>query len=133
MPWKKAGVMGLGLSGVAAAGFLARRGVTVIAADAKPAESLGEEARALADLGVALRAAETSPRVFEGCEVVIASPGVPDSAPPLAGAAAAGIEILAEVELAARYLRGVMVGITGTNGKSTVTALTGEILKTATS
>jgi UDP-N-acetylmuramoylalanine--D-glutamate ligase len=131
MPWKKAGVMGLGLSGAAAAGFLSRRGVQVIAADDKPFASLGDEARALAKAGVTLRAGPTDPHVFSGCEIVVASPGVPPTAPPLAGARAAGIPIIAEVELAAPWLRGVLIGITGSNGKSTVTALTGKILETA--
>jgi len=131
VPWKTAGVMGLGLSGVAAAGFLARRGAEVVAADAKTRESLPAEALALEKIGVRLAAGPASAGVFRGCEVVIASPGVPPDAPQLAGARAAGIPILAEVELASRYLRGVMVGITGSNGKSTVTRLTGEILKSA--
>jgi UDP-N-acetylmuramoylalanine--D-glutamate ligase len=131
MPWKKAGVMGLGLSGVAAAGFLARRGVEVVAADAKGLESLSDEARALALAGVTLRAPATGPSVFASCEVVIASPGVPSTASALAEARASGIPIIAEVELAARWLRGVLIGITGSNGKSTVTALVGRILETA--
>ena len=128
--WKKVGVMGLGVSGVAAAGFLARRGVSVVAADSKNAEALGEEAAGLSRLGVALRCgAAAGASVFAGCELVVASPGVPPNVPALASAAAAGIPIVAEVELAARFVRGVIVGITGTNGKSTVTALTGAILK----
>jgi len=121
--------MGLGLSGVAAAGFLARRGVQVVAADSKPKDQLGDEALGLEKIGVAIRSEAVAAGVFDGCEAVIASPGVPAGAGPLAGARAAGIPVLAEVELAARFLRGVMIGITGTNGKSTVTSLVGEILK----
>lgn len=131
IPWKNAGVMGLGLSGIAAAGFLARRGVRVIAADSKPVDALPHEARELMRGAVKLAGPAAGEGTFEGCEVVIASPGVPPGAPPLAGARAAGIPIIAEVELAARWLRGVLIGITGSNGKSTVTALTGEILKSA--
>ena len=127
-PWKKAGVMGLGLSGVAAAGFLARRGVRVIAADSKPVEALSVEAGQLLAGGVTLAGKATGAATFEECDVVIASPGVPPSAPELAGARAAGIPIIAEVEMASRWLRGVLIGITGSNGKSTVTALTGAIL-----
>jgi UDP-N-acetylmuramoylalanine--D-glutamate ligase len=131
--WRRAGVMGLGLSGLAAAGFLARRGVEVIAADAKPRESLGGGLEAIESLGVVLRlgADSASADLFAGCEAVVASPGVPPDAPSLAGARAAGVPILAEVELGARFLRGVLIGITGSNGKSTVTALTGSILETA--
>ena len=129
-PWKRAGVMGLGLSGVAAAGFLARRGTRVTAWDDTPADRLSPEAKALAGIGVQMSAGPAR-TAFDGCEAVIASPGVPGTAPALAAARSAGIPILAEVELASRYLRGVLIGITGSNGKSTVTALTGEILKTA--
>ena len=133
LPWRRAGVMGLGLSGTAAAGYLARRGVSVTAADAKPREALGASADAMDQLGVTLRlgSAAAEAAAFAGCEVVIASPGVPLSAPPLEGARQAGIPVLAEVELAARALRGVVIGITGSNGKSTVTELTGRMLQAA--
>ena len=129
MPWKTAGVMGLGLSGIAAAGFLARHGVKVVAADSKPLDHLGDEAAALGKLDVDLRLGAVDGRVFAGCEVVIASPGVPPGVPPMAAAAAAGTPIMAEIELASRFARGVILGVTGTNGKSTVTALIGAILK----
>jgi UDP-N-acetylmuramoylalanine--D-glutamate ligase len=130
IPWRRVGVMGLGLSGRAAAGYLARRGVSVTAADAKPREALAPTAALLEGLGASLR---LGPRaedaaLFAGCEVVVASPGVPPACPPLAGARAAGIPVIAEVELAARVLRGVIVGITGSNGKSTVTELTGSMM-----
>ncbi|HET9480833.1 MAG TPA: UDP-N-acetylmuramoyl-L-alanine--D-glutamate ligase [Candidatus Polarisedimenticolia bacterium] len=134
IPWRAAGVMGMGLSGRAAAGFLARRGVRVVAVDSRPADALGADFGPLVHAGVSMKlgavpAADTA--VFAGCDVVIASPGVPPGAPPLSGARAAGIPILAEVELAARFLRGVLIGITGSNGKSTVTALVGRTLQEA--
>ncbi len=128
VPWKNAGVMGLGLSGVAAAGYLLRRGARVVAADSRPLAQLSAEARAVAGTGVTVRPGD-DPKAFDGCDVVIASPGVPPEAPPLQGARRAGIPILAEVELGARCLRGVLIGITGSNGKSTVTALTTAMLK----
>lgn len=134
LPWKKAGVMGLGLSGTAASGFLARRGVAVVAADSKPLEELSAEARALKRLGVTIAAGPgrgSDRGVFAGCDVVVTSPGVPGTVPPLEGARAAGAPIIAEVDLAARHLRGALIGITGSNGKSTVTALTGRILQIA--
>lgn len=131
VPWRTAGVMGLGLSGVAAAGFLARHGAAVVAADMKDRPSLSAEAIALASGGVRLEASCRDPRVFAGAEVVIVSPGVPPSIPPLQGARQDGIPVLSEVELGSRWLRGVLVGITGSNGKSTVTALTGRMLAAA--
>ena len=137
IPWRRAGVMGLGLSGLAAAGFLARRGVAVMAADDRTRDELMLRpgvAREIEDLeaaGVQMRLGPSSPEVFADCDAVIASPGVSPVAAPLASAAARGIPVLAEVELAARFLRGVLIGITGSNGKSTVTSLTGCILKEA--
>jgi len=140
IPWRKAGVMGLGLSGLAAAGFLARRGVAVTAADDRTRDQLAQrpgvaaELAALETAGVAMRLgpqAATAGEVFADCDAVIASPGVPPSAPPLAAALSRGIPVLAEVELASRFLRGVLIGITGSNGKSTVTSLTGKILEEA--
>ncbi len=133
IPWRRVGVMGLGVSGVAAAGYLARHGAQVTAADGKSRDALGPAPAAMESLGVTLRLAEAAQdaSLFAGCEAVIASPGVPPTAPALAGAKAAGVPVLAEVELAARALRGVMVGITGSNGKSTVTELTGRMLKAA--
>src|SRR5262245_46028814 len=126
--------MGLGLSGRAVAGFLARRGVSVTAVDVKPAGQLAAGLGDLERLGITLRlgpAEGEDPRAFAGCEVVIASPGVPGAAVPLAGAIAEGLPVLAEVELASRFARGVLIGITGSNGKSTVTALAGRMLKQA--
>ena len=131
MPWKTAGVMGLGLSGIAASGFLARRGARVIAYDDKPLANLASEAAQLQRLGVTLRCGAEGAGVFKECDVVIASPGVPATSIPLASARAGGIKVIAEVELASRFLSGELIGITGSNGKSTVTALIGEILKVA--
>ncbi|MFQ5701909.1 MAG: UDP-N-acetylmuramoyl-L-alanine--D-glutamate ligase, partial [Acidobacteriota bacterium] len=130
--WRRVGVMGLGRSGRAAAGFLARRGVAVIAADAKPREALSPGLDELEREGVDLRlgpeTTETA-SVFRDCEAVIASPGVSCAAAPLREAVRRGIPVLAEVELAARFLRGVIIGITGSNGKSTVTMLAGRMLR----
>ncbi len=132
LPWKHAGVMGLGLSGVAAAGLLARRGVRVTAFDQQPLEALGPQAAALQGLGVTLRCGVAdAPGIFRGCDVVVASPGVPPSSPPLAEARAGCVPIIAEVELGSRLARGALVGVTGSNGKSTVTTLAGEILRAA--
>ena len=139
IPWRKAGVMGLGLSGLAAAGFLARRGVAVTAADEHTREELASRAGTAAELS-ALEAAGVAMRLgpdgasgdpFADCEAVIASPGVPLTASPLAAATGRGTPVLAEVELASRFLRGTLIGITGSNGKSTVTSLTGRILEEA--
>jgi UDP-N-acetylmuramoylalanine--D-glutamate ligase len=127
---ERAYVLGLGLSGVAAARLLRSRGVQLVASDRRPAGelALGELAQ---DSGVELRLGETEPRLPAGADAVdavVASPGVPSSHPLFAAARAAGIPVVAEVELAFELLEGEVVAITGSNGKSTTTAMTGALL-----
>lgn len=123
-------VYGLGLSGKAAARFLLRRGVAVVGVDQRPAERLD-----LADLagaaGFEVMAGGNLDRVPAGIDAVVTSPGVPPERPLLAAARAAGLPVLAEVELAFPFLDGPLVAITGSNGKSTTTALTGALLRAA--
>lgn len=127
-------VYGLGLSGLAAARLLRRQGAEVIGFDDRPLapERLGDLA---ADLGFRLLghgAPQTPPEGLpEGIGAVIASPGVPASRPLLAAARERGIPVVAEVELAWQHLAGRVVAITGSNGKSTTTALAGALLAAA--
>lgn len=119
-------VVGLGASGLATARFLRAQGATVFGNDKRSAEALGEGARALEALGVALRLGHHDDAAFEGADCIVLSPGVP----PLAAvdrAEARGVRVLGEAELALAHVRGRVVGITGTNGKSTVTTLLGEV------
>jgi UDP-N-acetylmuramoylalanine--D-glutamate ligase len=129
---RRALVVGLGKSGVAACRLLASRGARVAAADGKPEAGLGD---ALAQLsGVALEklfADGIGDEAFAGRDLVVVSPGVPLALPALARAAARGVELIGEAELAARFIREPILGITGTNGKSTTTALAGHLLSTA--
>ncbi len=114
-------VVGLGKSGVAAARLLAARGARVIAADDK-------------DVPLPERVAErrrVTPDALRGIDLLVASPGVPLSLPIFAEAKARRIELVGEVELASRFIDEPIAGITGTNGKSTTTALTGHLLETA--
>lgn len=120
-------VLGLGLSGVAAARLLRRRGVEVVASDRREAAAL-DIADLAADRGVTLELGVAEPRLPAGIDAVITSPGVPLTHPLLAAARSAGVPIAAEVELAFAFLNGTVVGITGSNGKSTTTAMTGKIL-----
>jgi len=124
-------VAGLGRSGMAAVRFLAHRGARVTASERKPANELGETVGELERLGVTLESGSNSEEVFTSADLVVVSPGVPLSSPPLAAARAAGIPVWAEVELASRFLRGTLLGITGSNGKSTVTAWTAHLLESA--
>jgi len=122
-------VVGLARSGLAAAGALARRGVHVVAADRSPEVDPGR----LADLGVELRLGTEEEALLEGMELVVKSPGVPAESPLVAGARSRAVPVWSEVELGYRLLpAGVrLIGVTGTNGKTTTTELLGEILRTA--
>ena len=125
--FERAFVLGLGLSGAAASRLLRRKGVEVVASDRRDASLLGVDDLAN-DPGVELRANDREPTLPAGVDAVIASPGVPMDHPLLAAARAARIPIAAEVELAFQHLVGTVVGITGSNGKSTTTAMTGALL-----
>jgi UDP-N-acetylmuramoylalanine--D-glutamate ligase len=128
---KKVLVMGAARSGTAAARFLASRGATVALNDRKPLEEWTEEARSLKTEGVGLIAGDVPSWLLDQIELVVLSPGVPSKSIPVRYAERAGAEVIGEVELAWRFSRGRLVGITGTNGKTTTTALTGELLRDA--
>jgi UDP-N-acetylmuramoylalanine--D-glutamate ligase len=121
-------VVGLARSGVAAARLLRAAGAHVSGSDAKPLAALSAEARGLADLGVRIVAADAAGAGVVGAELVVVSPGVPLDAAPLTRARAAGVPVVGELELAWRGLEAETIAITGTNGKTTTTALTGALL-----
>ena len=123
-------IVGGGLSGVAAAKFLALRGARVRVNDSKPEAEL-RGAPELRAAGVELIAGGHQEQLFEDADLVVISPGVPLEIPALGQARAAGVPIIGEVELASRFLRGRLVGITGSNGKTTTTTLTGQLLARA--
>jgi UDP-N-acetylmuramoylalanine--D-glutamate ligase len=123
-------VVGLARSGVAAAEFLLSRGARVVVNDAKP-ESKLKDVGGLRAKGVEVVAGSHPPDLFEKSDLIVASPGVPLALEPFRRAREAGVKIIGEVELAARFLRGRLVGITGSNGKTTTTTLAGVLLKSA--
>lgn len=125
--WRRALVYGLGLSGCAAARLLRARGIPVVACDRRPAGELGLGELAT-DPGVELLLGGEPVDLPPGVEGVVVSPGVPLDRPLLVAARSAGLPIVAEVELAFALLDGPLVGITGSNGKSTTTALAGALL-----
>jgi UDP-N-acetylmuramoylalanine--D-glutamate ligase len=125
---QRALVIGLARSGQAAALALARRGVAVVAADRSPDAAVGR----LADAGVEVRLGSEEEALLEGVQLVVKSPGVPAGSPLAAAARTRGIPIWSEVELGYRLLPGnPLIGVTGTNGKTTTTELLGAILRAA--
>ncbi len=128
---KRVLVVGLARTGVASALFSAAHGATVTATDEKPESALGEAAARLRPAGAKLVLGGHRSSIFLEQDLIIVSPGVPANLPPLALARGQGIPVWSEIELAWRFLRGKVVAITGSNGKTTTTSLVGHILKTS--
>jgi UDP-N-acetylmuramoylalanine--D-glutamate ligase len=128
---KKVLIIGAARSGIACARFLAKRGARVALNDRKPIEEWLPEAVALKALGVGCMPGDVPMWLLDQVELVVMSPGVPSKIIPARYAERAGAEVIGEVELASRFLRGRIVGVTGSNGKTTTTTLIGEILKDA--
>lgn len=121
-------VVGLGQSGLAAARMLRARGAEVRAYDARSREELGLAALELFELDIALVTGELDEAAFRGVTQVVISPGVPPKRVREL-AQAAGATVTGELELASRLVSGPIVAIAGTNGKSTVTRMLGDILE----
>jgi UDP-N-acetylmuramoylalanine--D-glutamate ligase len=117
-------VLGLARSGQAAALALRRRGEEVIGVDASPDLDVGR----LADAGVEVRLGTEEEFLLDGVETLVKSPGVPGEAPLVAAARGRGIPVWSELELGARLLGSPIVGVTGTNGKTTTSELLGVML-----
>jgi UDP-N-acetylmuramoylalanine--D-glutamate ligase len=118
-------VVGMRKSGVAAVELLRREGAVVRATDLKPLDQIPEAK------GVDVPFATQSDSVFEDCDLIVLSPDVPADLPALNAARAGGATVIGEVELAAPFLKGRVIGITGSNGKTTTTSLIGHILREA--
>jgi UDP-N-acetylmuramoylalanine--D-glutamate ligase len=123
-------VVGLARSGMAAAEFLVSRGARVVVNDAKPESEL-QGAADLRAKGIDVIGGSHPRELFEKSDLIVVSPGVPLALEPFQRARAAGVAIIGEIELAARFMRGRLIGITGSNGKTTTTTLAGELLKNA--
>lgn len=128
---KRVLVVGLARTGVAAALFSTGYGASVKATDEKTEADLGEIPVRLRAAGLALELGGHVPASFLEQDLIVLSPGVPAHLPELDRAREAGITVWSETELAWRYLRGKLVAITGSNGKTTTTSLVAHILKTA--
>src|SRR5437868_3337244 len=129
---RKTLVLGAGKSGIASAKFLAERGATVALHDKKPVENWSLEARSLKEkFGIGLIDGNLPSWLLDQIDLVVISPGVPTNTVPARYVDRKDGEVIGEVELAYRFLKGKIVGITGSNGKTTTTALVGEILTDA--
>src|SRR5208283_3580560 len=125
---KRVLVVGLGKSGVASALFLKSRGARVTVSDSKPESELRDEILLLLEHGITVETGGHGERTFRGQDLIVVSPGVPVNAPQLIQARNLGEPVIGEIELAAQFLSGPIVAITGANGKTTCTSLSGEII-----
>ncbi len=125
---KRVLVVGLGKSGVASALFLKSRGARVTVSDSKPEAELRNEILLLLDHGITVETGGHGERTFRGQDLIVVSPGVPFDSPQLVQARKMGESVIGEIELAAQFLSGSIVAITGANGKTTTTTLAGEIV-----
>jgi UDP-N-acetylmuramoylalanine--D-glutamate ligase len=121
-------VVGAARSGVAAAELLVSRGAHVTLSDLRDAIDDGDR---LTRIGVHLELGRHGTETFAAADLIVLSPGVPMTQPAIAAARARGVPVIGDVELASRWLKGRVVAITGTKGKSTTTTLTGQLLQSA--
>jgi UDP-N-acetylmuramoylalanine--D-glutamate ligase len=128
---KRVLVVGLARTGVATALFCAAHGARVTATDSQPASQLVEVLLKLQAAGVACEVGAHSEQLFVRQDLIVASPGVPADAPALVAARAQGVTVWSEIELASRSLLGKLIGITGSNGKTTTASLVAHILRSA--
>ena len=128
---KRALVVGLGKSGMAAALFLKQRGARVTVSDTRSAKELATQIPALLEAGIMVESGGHGLLTFRRQDLIVVSPGVPLETPEVAQALALGLPVIGELELASRFLAGKIVAITGSNGKTTTTTLIGRIFEDA--
>jgi UDP-N-acetylmuramoylalanine--D-glutamate ligase len=123
-------VLGLGVSGIAAARLLRHLGVDVYASEQQDSASLRGRIEALQVAGASVELGGHDLARIARARCVVVSPGMPPEAPPVAAARAAGVPVVSEVEVGLRLMPGVRtIAVTGTNGKTTTTALVGHLLR----
>src|SRR6188508_2930584 len=129
---KKALVLGAGKSGIEAAKFLSAHGAVVALHDKQPVEEWSDAARSLKEShNIGLMTGQIPSWLLDQIDLVVISPGVPTNTIPARYVDRKDGEVIGEVELAYRFMKGRIVGITGSNGKTTTTTLIGELLKDA--
>ncbi len=120
-------VVGLARTGLSAANFLIGKGARVSVTDLRTKNELNDRIARLRGK-VRLVLGRHREADFTGVDMIVLSPGVPSGIPPLVRARERGIPVWSEIELACRFLKGTLIGVTGTNGKTTTTTLVGEML-----
>ena len=122
-------VVGLGRTGLAAARFLHHRGARVLVTDSAGEKELGDAVGVLRQLGVRVEIGSHRADSFQDADLIMVSPGVDHTIEPIAQANARGVPIIGEVELASAFIKDPIIAVTGTNGKTTTTALLGQMLE----
>jgi UDP-N-acetylmuramoylalanine--D-glutamate ligase len=122
-------IVGLGISGIAAARFAKQKGAFVTVTDMAGEKELGVHAAMAHKLGVIMELGKHDIKTFERADLIVLSPGVPHTILPIQRAMAKGVPIVGEFELAARYIREPVIAVSGTNGKTTTTTLLGSMLE----
>jgi UDP-N-acetylmuramoylalanine--D-glutamate ligase len=128
---KRVLVVGLGKSGLSAAMFLRAQGARVTVSDTRSAVALAQEIPALLEAGIMVESGGHGLLTFRRQDLIVVSPGVPMDTPEVKQVVAFGLTVIGELELASRYLKGQVVAITGSNGKTTTTTLVGKIFRDA--
>ncbi|WP_348269211.1 UDP-N-acetylmuramoyl-L-alanine--D-glutamate ligase [Edaphobacter paludis] len=128
---KRVLVVGLGKSGLSSALFLRGLGAQVTVSDTRSAEALAKEIPALLEAGIMVESGGHGLLTFRRQDLIVVSPGVPMDTPEVKQVKAFGLPVIGELELASRFLKGKVVAITGSNGKTTTTTLVGKIFEDA--
>ena len=128
---KRVLVVGIGKSGISAAMYLRGLGARVTVSDTRSAIALAEQIPALLDAGVMVESGGHGLLTFRRQDLIVVSPGVPLDTPEVKQVIGYGLPVIGELELATRYLKGQIVAVTGSNGKTTTTSLIGKIFADA--
>ena len=122
-------IVGLGKTGLAVAQFLKTKGASLTISDTADAPQPGSVIRQVREMGIRTELGRHQTETFMESDLIVLSPGVPHTLLPIAKAKEKGIPVLGEIELASRFVREPIIAVTGTNGKTTTTALLGKMLK----
>lgn len=128
---KRVLVVGLARTGIGVIRFLAQQRARIVATDVRSADELEEYISTLKGLSIETELGEHRIETFLHADLIVVSPGVPSNIEPLEAARSKGIKVISEIELACRFIQDPIIGITGTNGKTTTTVLLGNILREA--